>query len=92
MRKAFIKLKPIKPTLLELESFKVLQEHFRKLFFLIHFDLKRKLYTDLDASKQYRFGIIIYHIKDEPEDDIPRNVIEPIMFLSKKLNNAEKNY
>ena len=92
MRKAFIKLKSIKSTLLKLKSFKTLQEHFHKLFFLIYFNLKRKLYINLNISKQYRFKIIIYYIKSESEDNIPRNVIKPIMFFNKKLNNAEKNY
>ena len=51
IKKAFIKFKPIKPMLLKLKSFKTLQKHFCKLFFLIHFNLKRKLYTDLNANK-----------------------------------------
>ena len=92
VRKVFIKLKSIKLILLKLESFKALQEHFYKLSFLIYFDLKRKLYINLDISKQYKFKVIIYYIKNKPEDDILRNVIKLIMFLSKKLNNAKKNY
>ena len=78
--------------LLKLESFKALQEHFCKLSFLIHFNLKRKLYTDLDTSKQYKFKIVIYYTKGKPENNIPRNAIEPIIFFNKKLNNAKKNY
>ena len=78
--------------MLKLKSFKTLQEHFCKLSFLIYFNLKRKLYIDLNVSKQYKFKIIIYYTKSEPKDNILRNVIELIMFLNKELNNAEKNY
>ena len=92
IKKAFIKLKPIELMLLKLKSFKTLQKHFCKLFFLIYFNLKRKLYTDLNASKQYKFKIIIYYIKNKPENNILKNIIKLIIFFNKKLNNTEKNY
>ena len=78
--------------LLKLKSFKTLQKHFCKLFFLIYFNLKRKLYIDLNVSKQYKFKIIIYYIKNKLKDNILKNVIKLIIFLNKKLNNTEKNY
>ena len=75
-----------------MKSFKTLQEHFCKLFFLIYFNLKKKLYIDLNINKQYKFKIIIYYIKNEPENNIFKNIIKLIMFFNKKLNNIKKNY
>lgn len=53
-----------------------------------------KLYTDPDASKKRGFGAMVYHYSDrENATDTPRRLtIQPILFLSKLLNNAEKTY
>ena len=34
------------------------------LTYLVHFDLNRCLYTNIDASKVFRISIIIYYVKD----------------------------
>ena len=36
--------------------------------FLIYFDPIRKLYINLDASKEFGFAVIIYYIEGDPED------------------------
>lgn len=48
----------------------------------------------MDASKQWGFAAIVYHVRGDPPDGVayPRTAVQPIMFLSKCLNNAEKNY
>jgi hypothetical protein len=62
---------------------------------LVHFNPTKRLYIDLDASKAFGFGAVLYHVKDESasgEGYPKRSQIEPIMFLSRMLGTAERNY
>ena len=82
------------PTDEELESYRQLQESFSQATFLVHFSPDRTLYIDIDASKRRGFGAIIYHLKStclNPEKP-KRTDIEPILFLSRMLNDAETRY
>ena len=80
------------PTESEVKAFRDLQEAFSSPTFLIHFDPSRRLYIDLDASKEWGFAAMIYHVIGDPEDSFPRTDVQPILFLSKMLNQAEQNY
>ena len=82
------------PNELEIAAFKDLQKAFTSSTFLTHYNKLRRLYVDLDASKQWGFAAMIYHVLDDPPDGttFPRTAVQPIMFLSKCLNGAEKNY
>ena len=86
------------PTATELESFRDLQNAFATPSFLVHFDPTRKLYVDLDASKEMGYAAMIYHVngvtntEPEPIGKISRIKVQPILFLSKLLNSAERNY
>ena len=65
-RKAFSKGARIDvPSQRELDAFNMLQDVFRKPTFLTHHDPKRQLYVDVDASKRFGFGAIVYHVKDK---------------------------
>ena len=86
------------PTSEKLESFKVLQSILSDLFFLIHIDQVQKLYIDLDALKK-DIKIYVYHVKENSnldsnqwKNDFTRINMKSVMFLSKKLTNAEKKY
>ena len=46
----------------------------------------------MDASKQRGFGVTVYHVKGEPGLHFSKKDIEPILSLSKVLNNADKGY
>ena len=74
----------LSPTEAELRAFKHLQDQFRKPSFLTHFNPALQLYVDLDASKVFGIGAMVYHIVDSKP--------APIMFLSRGLNSAERNY
>ena len=54
------------------------------------------MYIDLDASKDFDFGAIIYHVLDDavvPKEGYPlRSKIRPILFLSRLLKDAEIRY
>ena len=53
-----------KPSPIELAAFESLQKALSKETSLTHHNPKRTLYIDLDASKSYGFGAMLYHVKD----------------------------
>ena len=80
------------PTLSELDSFHQLQGLFSRPIILIHYNLKRQLYMDMDASKEFGFGAHIYHIKESQGSTSGQKGMESILFLSKALADAETCY
>ncbi len=80
------------PTAEEREAFSDLQGAFAAPTFLTHYSKLRRLY--IDASKQFGLAAMVYHVLGDPPDGTvsPRTAVQPIMFLSKCLNTAEKNY
>ena len=86
------------PTAAEIDAFEQLQEAFSRTTYLVHFDRQRRLFIDVDASKERGFGVMIYHVKNDdalakPKSPPPKNKeVEPIMFLSKILSQAEQRY
>ena len=81
------------PTPTELAAFDSLQEVLSKPSFLAHFDPARTLFIDLDASKVFGFGAMIYQISGELDRPYPRrSQIKPVLFLSRLLKDAETRY
>ena len=83
------------PTAEELASFDALQAVLAKPSYLVHPDPKRQLFIDLDASKEFGFGAMLYYVKEaflEPGKYPPRHAIEPVLFLSRLLTDAETRY
>lgn len=80
------------PTYVERQSFKDLQDAFREPTFLTHYDRTCRLYVDLDASKQWGFAAMVYRVLGDPDGPFPRTAVQPMLFLSKCLNGAERNY
>ena len=82
------------PTKKEVTAFRDLQNTFRSPTFLVHFDRKRKLYINIDTFKRRGFTTMIYHIRKEIlNESIPaRADVQLIIFLSKLINAAERNY
>jgi len=68
----------------KLNVFQLLQKQFRKLSVLTHYNSNLSLYVNLNTFKVYDFNAIVYHIIDEKS--------RSILFLSKELNFAERNY
>ena len=52
----------------------IIYEHLQSLFFilifLIHHDSNRRLYIDVDAFKQMKFEIMIFHVKNDLDQNI----------------------
>lgn len=80
------------PTKEEIAAFQDLQDAFRSPTFLVHYDRKRKLHIDIDASKVWGFAAMVYHVRGEKEEIPARGDVQAIMFLSKSINAAERNY
>lgn len=56
------RLKVLVPTPKELNAFHQLQKLFASPSILHHFNKWRQLFVDLDASKEWGFGAVIYHM------------------------------
>ena len=79
------------PTKKKIDFFHDLKQAFTKPSFLVHHDPNRPLFIDLDASKAWGFAAMVYHVKGDA-GGFNRTAVQPIMFLSKMLNQAEQNY
>ena len=91
-RKAFSKNCKINlPSETEKVFFNVLQAVFSQPIYFVHHDPNRFLHIDVNASKQWGFGTIVYHVKGNKEM-FSKNDVEPILFLSRCLTNAETKY
>lgn len=101
-RKTFVQAIVDSPTDQELKFFRVIQTNFDNPIFLHHFDAKRPLYMNVDASKKYGFESIVYHVERDPEIstvlsdgkvmEFSRTRIQSVLFLSKLLSTAKQNY
>ena len=63
---------------------------FQELIFLVYYNLKRRLYIDIDTSKK-GFRVIIYYIKEDKFVFEKENV-KLIIFLNKILISAKIRY
>ena len=71
--------------------YEVFQKMFNKFTFLIHHNLVRQFYINVNASHKRDFEIIVYHVKNEKFTYNKKN-IEFILFLSKILTSTEFHY
>lgn len=88
------KLAPPSPT--KLAAFQSLQEAQFKPTTLIYYDPNKILWINFDASKEFGFGVVVFHTspnKEFPERNwFSRSSLQPILFLSRFLTLAERNY
>ena len=84
------------PTSHEHASFLSIQEALSQPSTLVHHDPDKTLWIDLDASKEFGFGAVVFHTstgENLPQGRWPSNAsVKPILFLSRLLIVAEKNY
>ena len=87
----------------ELKIFEILQNLFTIFIFLVHFDSSHCLYINVNTFKQYSFDVIIYYVEDDSDHTVILSLnrktaeflcqkIQFILFLSKLLTSAERNY
>jgi hypothetical protein len=96
-RKGFVRKTSWEPTEAERASFEASKGYLSDPKFLVHFDPDRVLFLKIDGSLERGFGAMIFHTKEGyvvPRDKskIAQTAVQPIMFLSKLLSPAEKNY
>ena len=80
----------------KLISFDVLQIILRKFFYLVHSNIKRQLFIDLDVSKKFDFEIMLYYVKkiyfNSNDKYSSRHAIESVLFLSRLFIDAKTRY
>ena len=87
-----------KSSVLKHETFENIQKIFDKLNFLHHQDSNWQLYINLDASKQFGFDVMIYHMQDDENESLDHTIkencskIQLIFFLSKLLTDVKTCY
>jgi len=96
-RKGFVARTTWTPTELERVSFETTKDYLSSPKSLTHHDPERQTYAKLDASNEHGYGVMVFHLKTgykRPNDlsKIACTAVEPILFLSKLLGSAEKNY
>ena len=94
-RKTYISKTKLLLTIKEQNSFDLLQKIISNAAMLIHFDLDRVLWIDLNDFKEREFEIMIFHLKRDVIMHITislKTQIESIMFLSKLFITAKMNY
>ena len=84
------------PTPQEHASFLSIQEALSQPSTLVHHDGDKTLWIDLDAFKEFGFGAVVFHTstaEDLPQGRWPSSgSFKPILFLSRLLTAAERNY
>ncbi len=83
------------PTDKEWASFHAVQQALSKTCMLVHFDSKKVLFIDVDSSKAGGIGAMVYHVDGEipgGKEYPQRKSIQPILFLSRLLKDAETRY
>lgn len=75
------------PTQLKLACFRSIQDALLEPSILVHHDPDKILWIDLDASKEFGFGVVIFHTKANEYllegCWLFRSSIQPILFLSR---------
>lgn len=84
------------PTSQKLAFFHSIQDALSYPSTLVHHNLDKTLWIDLDASKEFGFGAVVFHsIPDKLLPDkrwLSSSFVQPIFFSSRLLTAAEKNY
>ena len=77
----------------EITVFETLQKNLFKSTYLVHFDLTKQLYADLNFS-DIDMNVMIYHVKSNAFifEYSSRNDVQSIMFLSRLLTSTKTRY
>lgn len=77
-------------------SFIALQNTLSKSSMLVHHNLERNLWIDLNAFKEFGFGAILFYVNKRvivPDKKWPKRLsIKPLLFFSRIFSTTEKNY
>jgi hypothetical protein len=89
-------------TVAKKQAFEYIQHALSKRRRLIHVDIEKQLYDDVDVSKKFDIDVMIYHVKDDEENlsnkssinttYSSRSKMQFILFLNRFLKSIEKSY
>ena len=83
---------------LKIIFFEILQIMLSKFFYLIHVDIKRSLFIDLNVNKKFDFEIMLYYVKklflknNLKNKYFSRHAIESIFFFNRFVIDAKSKY
>ena len=78
-----------------MNSFKIIQESLSKSLYLIHFNVKKQLYVDLNFNKENDIEAIIYHVEDDWQKNnsyLSKKAVRFIMFFYRLLSSSKTKY
>ena len=86
-----------KSSKIKIVAYETLQIVFNQLIFLVHFNIDKILFINVDVFKKLEFDIVIYHAKndDKYQDNkllIVKNDMKFILFFSKYLIDTQRRY
>lgn len=95
-RKHYCQTTRYEPTPAEKASFCAVQDAICKETTIHHHNPDRILYFQIDGSIERGFGVMLFHTKKDyiwnPGSTIPSTQVEPVMYLSRCLSQAETRY
>ena len=92
------KIRVFNSTKTKLKSFRIFQKLLFMLFFLIHVNIKRQLFIDLNVNKKFDIEIMFYYVKKAYFQNLKfeiffsKHVIKSILFLNRFISSAEFRY
>ncbi len=92
-RKFFLNIRLLNLIFATKQAFEHISNALSKRRRLIHVEVKRQLYDDVDVNKKFDIDVIIYHVKNDEENlfiYLSRSKIELILFLSRQLKLVER--
>ena len=93
-----IKIRLKDSTELKIIFFEILQIMLSKFFYLIHVDIKRSLFIDLNVNKKFDFEVMLYYVKkfflknNLKDKYFSRHAIESILFLNRFVIDVKSRY
>ena len=76
----------------EIRFYKELQKKLFSFWYFVHHNHFRQLYMNVDFNKKEKMNAMMYHFKQIIDDYFARFMIESIMFLNRRITDAEFRY
>ena len=92
------KIRVFNSTKAKLKSFRIFQKLLFMFFFLIHVNIKRQLFIDLNVNKKFDIKIMLYYVKKiyfqnfKLEIFFSKYVIKSILFLNRFISSTKFKY
>ncbi|RWA03570.1 hypothetical protein EKO27_g11536 [Xylaria grammica] len=95
-RQAYVQSTYFEPTEAEMASFQAMQDAICKETSVHHHDPDRRLFLQVDGSKERGFGAMVFHLQPNaewhPGKVMSSTDVQPVMFLSRSLTHPELRY